>query len=105
MGRPEAPERRQPGVDLHERLGPEPIDAPLGFDARLHEAGLAQHAEVLGHGGLRHPQPALDLADYGFVKATLLRSAEKMPEENYGFKPTDTVRSFGQIVGHVADSQ
>jgi fucose permease len=26
--------RRQPGVDLHERLGPEPIDAPLGLDAR-----------------------------------------------------------------------
>ena len=63
VGRPEAPERRQPGVDLHERLGPEPIDAPLGFDARLHEAGLAQHAEVLGHRSLRHPQPALDLAD------------------------------------------
>ncbi len=41
---------------------------------------------------------------YGFVKANLLRSAEKMPEENYGFKPADTVRSFGQIVGHVADS-
>jgi uncharacterized damage-inducible protein DinB len=39
------------------------------------------------------------------VKAILLRSAEKMPEENYNFKPTDAVRSFGQIVGHVADSQ
>jgi uncharacterized damage-inducible protein DinB len=42
---------------------------------------------------------------YGFVKANLLGSAEKMPEENYGFKPAETVRSFGQIVGHVADSQ
>jgi uncharacterized damage-inducible protein DinB len=42
---------------------------------------------------------------YGFVKATLLGSAEKMPEENYGFKPAEAVRSFGQIVGHVADSQ
>ena len=28
-----------------------------------------------------------------------------MPEENYNFKPTDAVRSFGQIVGHVADAQ
>jgi uncharacterized damage-inducible protein DinB len=28
-----------------------------------------------------------------------------MPEENYSFKPTEAVRSFGQIVGHVADSQ
>jgi uncharacterized damage-inducible protein DinB len=42
---------------------------------------------------------------YTGVKGILLRSAEKMPEENYGFKPTDAVRSFGQVVGHVADSQ
>src|SRR5437016_5868650 len=28
-----------------------------------------------------------------------------MPEENYNFKPTDDVRGYGQIVGHVADSQ
>ena len=42
---------------------------------------------------------------YGFVKATLLGSAEKMPEESYGYKPADAVRTFGQIVGHVADSQ
>ncbi len=42
---------------------------------------------------------------YAGLKAILLRSAEKMPEENYAFKPTDTVRSFGQIVGHVADAQ
>ena len=35
----------------------------------------------------------------------LLLSAEKVPEEYYNFKPTDAVRSFGQIVGHVADAQ
>jgi uncharacterized damage-inducible protein DinB len=39
------------------------------------------------------------------VKDILLRSALKMPEENYNFKPTDAVRSYGQIVGHVADAQ
>jgi uncharacterized damage-inducible protein DinB len=42
---------------------------------------------------------------YGRVKDILLRSAQKMPEENYSFKPTDTVRSYGQIIGHVADAQ
>jgi len=42
---------------------------------------------------------------YGRLKDILLRSAEKMPEENYSFKPTDTVRSYRQIVGHVADAQ
>ncbi len=42
---------------------------------------------------------------YEGVKKILLGAAERMPEENYSFKPTDAVRSFGQIVGHVADSQ
>src|ERR1700726_4999531 len=42
---------------------------------------------------------------YARVKNILLKSAEKMPEENYSFKPTDSVRSYGQIVGHVADAQ
>src|SRR5512136_2939923 len=39
------------------------------------------------------------------VKTMILRSAEKMPEENYSFKPTPEVRSFGQLLGHIADAQ
>src|SRR5215469_4198519 len=39
------------------------------------------------------------------VRDYVLKSAEKMPEENYSFKPVDTVRTYGQILGHVADSQ
>jgi uncharacterized damage-inducible protein DinB len=39
------------------------------------------------------------------IKTILVSSAEKMPEENYNFKPTDAVRSYGQIVGHLADAQ
>ena len=35
----------------------------------------------------------------------LLRAAEQMPEADYAFKPVETVRSFGQLVGHVAGSQ
>jgi uncharacterized damage-inducible protein DinB len=42
---------------------------------------------------------------HSMIKANIIRSAEKMPEENYAFKPTPEVRSFGQVVGHVADSQ
>src|ERR1700730_11582244 len=42
---------------------------------------------------------------YARVKTILVSSADKMPEENYNFKPTDAVRSYGQIVGHVADAQ
>ncbi len=42
---------------------------------------------------------------YDGIKMILLRSAEKMPEEDYNFKPTDEVRSYGQILGHIADAQ
>ena len=52
-----------------------------------------------------NPLSAFNKGVYGGVKNILLRSAEKMPEENYSFKPTDAVRSFGQILGHVADAQ
>jgi len=52
-----------------------------------------------------NPLSAFNKRAYGQVKVWLLGSAEKMPEENYNFKPTDAVRSFGQVVGHVADAQ
>lgn len=41
---------------------------------------------------------------YDIMKGYLTRAAEKMPEEHYAFKPTPDVRSFGQLVGHVADA-
>jgi uncharacterized damage-inducible protein DinB len=42
---------------------------------------------------------------FSMIKTNIVKSAEKMPEENYAFKPTPDVRSFGQLIGHVADSQ
>jgi len=36
------------------------------------------------------------------VKTNLRRSAEVMPEAKYGFKPVDSVRTFGAILAHVA---
>jgi uncharacterized damage-inducible protein DinB len=38
------------------------------------------------------------------VTAWIERAAEKMPEEEYAFKPDPASRSFGQIVGHLADA-
>lgn len=42
---------------------------------------------------------------YGMSKNDVLKSAEEMPEDQYSFKPAATVRTFGQLVGHVADAQ
>ena len=44
-------------------------------------------------------------ADYTTVRNYFIRAAEKMPEADYGFKPSPEVRSFGQQVAHVADDQ
>jgi uncharacterized damage-inducible protein DinB len=35
----------------------------------------------------------------------VVKSAEQMPEADYSFKPVATVRSFGQLLGHLAGSQ
>jgi len=42
---------------------------------------------------------------YDRIKKFLVESAEAMPDKDYGFKPTSDVRSFAQLIGHVADSQ
>lgn len=42
---------------------------------------------------------------YSFVSGAVIAAAQKMPEENYSFRPTPEVRAFGQLVGHVADAQ
>jgi uncharacterized damage-inducible protein DinB len=52
-----------------------------------------------------NPLSASIKMQYGFAKSMIARSADKVPETYYGFKPTDEVRSFGQLVGHVADAQ
>jgi len=35
----------------------------------------------------------------------ITKAAEQMPEADYAFKPTPAVRSFGQLIGHLADGQ
>jgi uncharacterized damage-inducible protein DinB len=52
-----------------------------------------------------NPISASEKGFYAIVSGEVIAAAEKMPEENYSFKPTPDVRSFGQLVGHVADAQ
>ena len=40
---------------------------------------------------------------YNGLKGFILRSAEKMPVDQFGFQPTPEVRSFGQVLAHIAD--
>ena len=55
------------------------------------------------------PAPALSAWVLNYYMASrnyLAKSAEKMPEENYGMRPgpQQEVRTFGQILGHLANS-
>jgi uncharacterized damage-inducible protein DinB len=57
--------------------------------------------------GMMAPKPGAVAAVrpvYEMVKGWLLKSANQMPDSNYGFKPTPAVRSFGGIIGHVANA-
>ncbi len=44
-------------------------------------------------------------AAYNQTKSNILRAAEQMPAADYAFKPTPEVRSFGQLMAHIADFQ
>jgi len=49
---------------------------------------------------------ASELAGFYTVrKGDLLKAAERMPAENYGFKPVPEVRTFAQLLAHIIDVQ
>jgi uncharacterized damage-inducible protein DinB len=68
-------------------------------------AALAQEPPAAAPAPQTNPLSGYSQGVYSVVQQILLRAADKVPEENYGFQPAETVRSFGQIVGHIADSQ
>jgi uncharacterized damage-inducible protein DinB len=41
---------------------------------------------------------------WDLVKANLSDAAEQMPEGEYAFKPTPDIRSFAELMGHVANA-
>lgn len=65
-------------------------------------AALALSGALLAHD---NPLSAEARIDFNTIKDYVIRAAEKMPEDGYAFKPTPEIRSFGQLIGHVADDQ
>ena len=53
----------------------------------------------------KDPLSTMLLGFFGRSRENLLRSAEKVPEDLYGLRPgpQTEVRTFGQIIGHLAD--
>jgi hypothetical protein len=42
---------------------------------------------------------------YDVIKANILKSAEKMPEEAYSFRATPEERTWAEFMGHIADAE
>lgn len=41
---------------------------------------------------------------YNLVKGNIVKTAEKVPEDLYSFKPAPEVKTFAQMLGHTADA-
>jgi uncharacterized damage-inducible protein DinB len=73
----------------------------------LFAALAAAPVAVLAQGSAAAPGNPISDSEkrvYAMLSSVVIAAAEKMPEESYSFKPTPEVRSFGQLVGHLADS-
>ena len=62
MGGPKAPELRYPRINLLEWFMFQPIKTTLCVHRHFDETSLAQHAQMLGHHGLRHVKLAFNLS-------------------------------------------
>jgi hypothetical protein len=80
---PELAVGSEPGIDLYEGLGSQPVPAPLGLMADLDQAGIAKHAQVLGDAGLAQRKP-LDQLAYGTLP--LAEEIEDLPPLGLGHK-------------------
>jgi len=51
----------------------------------------------------KEPKSAIDYA-VPFNSHSVIEAAKQMPEEHYSFRPTPEVRSFGELMAHIAEA-
>ena len=66
---------------------------------------LLAASAAMAQTGPSNPVIASSKVFYSNAKQDILRSADKIPEDKWAFKPTDGVRTIGQLFAHVADGQ
>lgn len=76
----------------------------LGAFVAVPVAAIAQQTATAPAAAPANPISASEAGIYRLISGNVVAAAEQMPEENYSFKPTPDVRSFGQLVGHLADA-
>ncbi|HXS94200.1 MAG TPA: hypothetical protein VN736_06315 [Candidatus Limnocylindrales bacterium] len=62
-------------------------------------------ASAAGQTPTANPQVESARKFYGNVKDLILKSADKMPEDKYPFKPAPEVMSYGLMLAHLANAQ
>ena len=72
------------------------VYAPLAAQAQTTDSGLGQIAST----SLAAVAKAMQAA----IRQNLAEAAANMPADEYSFKPTPQVRSFGELIGHVASA-
>lgn len=60
-------------------------------------------ASVAAAQSTANPFTTMLTASWDDLKKNLAASSAVLPEADYGFKPTPDVRSFGQLIGHLAN--
>ena len=65
-------------------------------------SGFVTHYQGAPSGSMANPISQAIRDTWESAKRNLNESAAQMPEADYGFRPTESVRTFGQIIAHVA---
>ena len=70
-------------------------------------AATMTFAVLAGTAGLQAQNPlSTELKGaYNAIKTNVTKAAERMPEDQYGFKAAPDIRTFGGLIGHIADAQ
>jgi uncharacterized damage-inducible protein DinB len=77
--------------------------APAAAVAQEHHEEHQEHMEAMHH---EHGVGiASSVPHYERFRDWIVASAELMPEEHYGYQPSAEVRTFGQLIGHLANAQ
>jgi uncharacterized damage-inducible protein DinB len=67
---------------------------PLTATAQTSDGGFGEIASM--------SMASVTKSMHTIIRRNLVEAAEKMPAADYAFKPTPDVRSFGQLIGHIA---
>jgi len=72
--------------------------------ATLAAPAFAQTSDGFVTDALSKSMAASAQAMHATIRRDLAEAADAMPAEDYAFKPTPAVRSFGELIGHVANA-